>query len=290
MEDHDPGVEADITWIEPGSTGDDRDGVEATAPECWRCGKVTEAGRTTCPYCRASLSPAVEPVAPAPRPRGRAVMVLLATYLGLLITLVFYSATIKIDRLRDEPATDEEIRDLLVKTVIVEAAGAVLVVVGIAWAGRPPAPPRIGWGRRIAAWLVAVPAIVALLAANFVYVRMLKEALGLPTIELGTAHRRDLIPWLVLTVCVQPAIVEELLFRYLILGHLRPVVGPHGAVFLSGVMFGLAHLFNPLCIPYLIVAGFVFGYARVFGRSLALPMLLHFVHNAAVIFWSDTWI
>ena len=261
---------------------------EVPTRPCWRCGLSVGADLPTCPRCRARLAADMAPVAPRPRSRSRAVVVLLGVYLVTLLTSVAYSATIDIDRLRETPLTDEEVRDLLVKTAIVGAVDAVLVVVGIAWARRPP-PPRIGWGRRIAAWLVAGPVLAALLAANFAYIRMLKEALGLPTIEFGTAHRRDLLPWLLMIVCVQPAIVEEFFFRYLVLGHLRPVAGPHGAVFLAAVMFGLAHLFNPLGIPYLIVAGLVFGYARVFGRSLALPMILHFLHNAVVI-WRDTWI
>ncbi len=301
MDDHSPGEPAgdgadspesgaDITWLGPEGAGPDPDTAGAPIVVCWRCGKRVDAGRATCPHCRARLDPYADPADPRRDARGRAVVILLGVYLVFLVTSVVYASTIKVDRSRETPMTDEEVRDLLVKTVIIEAVDAVLVVVGIVWAHRPPSPPRIGPGRRIAAWLVAAPALAALLAANFAYIRIVREALGLPTIEFGTAPRHDLLAWIVLTICVQPAIVEELFFRYLALGHLRPVVGTHGAVLVSSAMFGLAHLFSPLGIPYLIVAGFVFGYARVLGRGLALPMLLHFAHNAAVIFWSDTWI
>lgn len=282
----------DVFWIGPEEPGPATEQAlaEEPNPACWRCGGRVDSARARCPRCRARLDPYADPPRPRHDPRVRAVVVLLGVYLVFLVTSVAYASTTRIDRAREAPMTDEEVRDLMVKTVGVEAVDAVLVVVGILWARRPSPPPRIGWGRRIATWAVAAPVMVGLLAANFAYVRMVREAMGLPTIEFGTGHRRDLLPWIVLTICIQPAIVEELFFRYLALGHLRPALGTNGAVFVSSVMFGLAHLFSPLGIPYLIVAGVVFGYARVLGRGLALPMILHFVHNAVVIFWSDTWI
>jgi membrane protease YdiL (CAAX protease family) len=47
-------------------------------------------------------------------------------------------------------------------------------------------------------------------------------------------------------------------------------------------MFGLAHLGMPLSIPMLILVGLGFGYLRVGSRSIILPMILHFAHNATV--------
>ena len=172
------------------------------------------------------------------------------------------------------------------KTVIIEAVDAVLVVV--ASSTPPPSPPRIG-RLRIAAWLVAA-ALAAPAGANFAYIRLLqRRPSASPTIEFEDGpDRPDLrSPGPSSALCVQPAIVEELFFRYLAIGHLRTIVGTHGAVWIAAVMFGVAHLFNPLGVPYLIVAGFVFGYARVLGRGLASDAL-HFAHNAAVS--GRTWI
>ena len=91
------------------------------------------------------------------------------------------------------------------------------------------------------------------------------------------------VTWItVLLICVQPAIVEELFFRQMTLGVLRRSMNVHAAVWVTGAMFALAHLGNPLGMPYLFLAGGVFGYARAYG-GLPLAMLMHFVHNFAVI-------
>jgi uncharacterized protein len=82
---------------------------------------------------------------------------------------------------------------------------------------------------------------------------------------------------------VQPAIVEELFFRHLVLGSLRTTLGGHGAVWLSSVMFALAHIGTPISLPVLMVLGVVLGYARWGSGGLALPMVLHFLHNLFVL-------
>jgi membrane protease YdiL (CAAX protease family) len=83
-------------------------------------------------------------------------------------------------------------------------------------------------------------------------------------------------------ICLQPAIIEELFFRYIAFGVLYRVTGLHSAVWVTAVMFAAVHLYNPLGMPYLFVVGVVFGYARAWG-GLALPMGMHFFHNFAVI-------
>src|SRR5581483_9169148 len=90
--------------------------------------------------------------------------------------------------------------------------------------------------------------------------------------------------WSVALVCLQPAVVEELFFRYLALGALRTVTGTAAAVLVSSVMFGMAHIFNPLGIPMLIVVGVALGAMRVASGGLLLPMVMHATHNAVVLF------
>ncbi|HEV3257192.1 MAG TPA: CPBP family intramembrane glutamic endopeptidase [Gemmataceae bacterium] len=48
-------------------------------------------------------------------------------------------------------------------------------------------------------------------------------------------------------------------------------------------MFGMAHVGVPLSIPLLMVVGLFLGYVRTASRSLLLPMLMHFGHNAAIL-------
>ena len=111
----------------------------------------------------------------------------------------------------------------------------------------------------------------------------------MPEVRLDLLGKPGWTAWVILAVCVQPAIVEELFFRYLALGHLLPILGRRGAVVVSSIMFGFAHLFALLSTPYLILVGIVFGYARLWGRSMALPIALHFAHNLAVL-WFETWL
>jgi membrane protease YdiL (CAAX protease family) len=220
---------------------------------------------------------------------ARGVGRVLYLYLLFLATSVVYGMTIDFSLFRKAPPTDEQIRFHLNKMLVVEVIDTVLVLAGIAWAGRPAAPPAIGPRRKLLAWVGAPIILAVLLLVNFAYFRLIRSGLGAPDPNLDRVLKPELIPWLVFGMCLQPAVVEEFFFRYLAQGHLRPVVGTHGAVWIAAVMFGVSHLFNPLGVPYLIVAGAVFGYARVYGRSLAIPMLMHFAHNAIVI-WSEPWL
>jgi membrane protease YdiL (CAAX protease family) len=86
----------------------------------------------------------------------------------------------------------------------------------------------------------------------------------------------------VLLICVQPAIVEELFFRQMTLGVFRKSMNLHLAVWATAGLFAFAHLTNPFGMPYLFLAGAMFGYARVYG-GLPLAMVLHFLHNLAVV-------
>ena len=131
---------------------------------------------------------------------------------------------------------------------------------------------------QVAAWSTAFPMLAVLLIVNIGFTTALRELFQVkhepgPGLTLVT----------VLLLCLQPAIVEEWFFRHLALGSLRESVGVHWAVFISGAMFGVAHLLNPIGIPYLIVVGICLGYMRVWSGSLFLPMLLHGLHNALVL-------
>lgn len=158
-----------------------------------------------------------------------------------------------------------------------EAAFTLLVFGAAVLIGRlPPHPTRPAV--RTFAWVGSLPVLGVLLTLNLGFAMLVRRLLGTPA-PLGP----ELTVVTVLLTCVQPAVVEEWFFRHLALGSLREPVGVHGAVLISGVMFGVAHLLNPIGIPYLILLGVCLGYLRVLSGSLVLPMALHFVHNAAVL-------
>jgi membrane protease YdiL (CAAX protease family) len=181
--------------------------------------------------------------------------------------------------------SDNQIRtQLMIETAVFEGMDTALVLAGLLIAGRTRKYPAAG--NPLLTWLLSAPGFVTLLGINLAYHLSLKWLVSQyvtgPTpqyIDIGLAQG-----WLaVLLVCVQPAIVEELFFRYLMLGHLRPHVGLHAAVWISAVVFGIAHLGSIPGWPVLILLGAGLGYARVASGGLILPMLLHFLHNLAVL-------
>lgn len=93
----------------------------------------------------------------------------------------------------------------------------------------------------------------------------------------------------ILLICVQPAIIEELAFRGVILHGLRGAMSDREAIIVSSLMFAILHL-NLLGIPYLFVVGATAGWIRIKSGSLLPCMLLHFCHNFLVIAQEAGWL
>jgi membrane protease YdiL (CAAX protease family) len=269
-------------WVEP---------VE-TVP-CWRCGKEVERFQGACPHCLARLArpEAGERESGTRRRAPRAalqpvVKVILAFGVILLVSVVLGFVQRWNLAPHDEP-DDALWERQLAGLLAVEAIDTLLVVVTLVWVGRVRLGTRPAGDVRLAAWLVSVAGLPVFLLANVGYHWWLREYLSLPDAqdELTTHFGFSALIWL--AFCVQPAVVEEVFFRYLALGSLNQVMGVHGAVLISAVMFGLAHVYNPLAIPYLTLLGVGLGYARVASGGLALPVLLHFGHNA-VVMWMNS--
>ena len=206
---------------------------------------------------------------------------MMATLFGQLVYAILTAD------LHGETQPDPNIRDTMItQTALVEVLDSTLVVVGLLIVGRPLV--RSAVGTRLPTWAVALPGLLLLLAVNLGYHQALRwlvmqgadpDPNELPIPEIGF---RD--GWIaILLICVQPAVIEELFFRYMLYGHLRPHIGLHAAVWVSSVIFGMAHLGAIAGWPVLILLGAGLGYARVYSGGLALPILLHFLHNIAVL-------
>ena len=88
------------------------------------------------------------------------------------------------------------------------------------------------------------------------------------------------------TVVMAP-IMEELLFRGAIEGHLlRTWKNPAWAILLSSVLFGAVHG-NPAQIPFAIIIGLALGWVYYKTGSLVPCIFMHFVNNgcAVLAFW-----
>lgn len=255
--------------------------------ECWRCGKPVEEG-AACARCGAR--PKWSSIASGgPGPRAvrsvgeTAAVRLLAAYGLLLITSVVYGWFIRFGLDARAFAAPDAAESQVYRMMALEAFDAVLILAAVAWVPVPEAVGKVSTRRAIASWLASPLLLAVALGANFGYHQLILRAAGLPDVQDELVQALGIGPLLILSICVLPAIFEEIFFRHLALGRLRGVTGVHGAVFVSSIMFGVLHIFAPLSIPILMVVGVVLGYARVLSGGLLLPILLHFAHNLIVI-------
>ena len=144
----------------------------------------------------------------------------------------------------------------------------------------------LGWGpllfvgTRIAQVLVTAPLI-----ASSVGVRHSSEVYSR---SMRHEPLAALITLAVVGIVVAP-LVEELLFRGVLLRSLLPIVGPAGAAIVQGVLFGLYH-FSPdlgLYNVVLLVAngtfGIIFGFVALRRRSLGTGIVAHALTNATAL-------
>lgn len=132
----------------------------------------------------------------------------------------------------------------------------------------------------VLATLALIPAVdsIANLLTNLMHVpERLKEV----NAEIFTARTPGEFVWLILVVCVTPAICEETFFRGHIQRTFERTIG-WKSVLLIGVLFGLFH-FQPLGLITLSILGMLLGYFYFRSRSLFPGMAAHFTNNFVAI-------
>ena len=105
------------------------------------------------------------------------------------------------------------------------------------------------------------------------------EALELHAGAWGTGSRP--MSALILTLFLG-ALAEELVYRALLLRALEGWLARWPALVVQALVFELVHVFVyglPFQGGYWFVLGFVYGYALQTSRSVAVPTLMHMVHN-----------
>ena len=252
---------------------------------CWRCGKSIPES-THCRACGARL-PSRDLLDRVVVQRQEVAFAQLAMK-RMLILCVMLLGTSLIVGLASALGQGELSGEANVGTMAaVELLDTIIVLFGLFWVPRLPGWDA-DWSRRsLLAWACCWPALIGMLGINFVYHAVLNDFIQSPLEADAYPDLERLFPWYVGLVVIQPAIIEELFFRQVALGTLRSVLREHSSVWIGAIMFGLAHLGQPLSIPYLVLIGALLGYARLTSGGLWLPMMLHGVHNGAVL-WLAT--
>ena len=149
-------------------------------------------------------------------------------------------------------------------------------------------PMYMGFGKP----LLAPFFIVATVGMNFAISRLnqmfmslissdslgaINELLGVGTRQMGIAE----IILLFISTAIIPAIVEELMFRGIVLANLIPY-GRGMAIITSALLFGLMHK-NPQQFFYATIMGVAIGLVYVMTRSIWICMITHFLNNGLAV-------
>ena len=143
---------------------------------------------------------------------------------------------------------------------------------------------RLGWQNVLICIAIA---IICIFGFSFL-TQISDEFLTYIGFELETSILPlDNAGWLVLNIILLaavPAVLEELVFRGIILNAFRKKTGDVASIFISAALFSLMH-----CSPQQTVFTFVFGIVLAFvvvkTGSVVSSMIIHFLNNAiAVIF------
>lgn len=138
--------------------------------------------------------------------------------------------------------------------------------------------------REIGAGVVGYVACLPLIGLAFIFVLILQKYVDQqashPIQEmLTTVHPI----WLYLLAAVFAPVTEELVFRGLLLTHLRGKLGIWSSGIISGLIFAAIHPQGWIAIPTLMTIALVLALIREWRHSLIAPVIAHSMNNAAVV-------
>lgn len=130
-----------------------------------------------------------------------------------------------------------------------------------------------------------LPALALLLLLNKGYHEFLMSILGIdpedtPFVRLQESLGTQLT---IIALCIFPAIFEEIGFRGLVQTRLVQAAGPLTGFTAASILFVALH-FNILSAPYLFILSMYLCWVRSATASIYPCMVLHFLHNFAVLF------
>lgn len=179
-----------------------------------------------------------------------------------------------------DPGADAIARQLLWTTITVGACLLVIV---------PLAPLRLLWTTR---W--TVPRVIGAAVVAFIVLRLLTALIVSPSLtsedhpqraltesltQLADAHS----PWLSLLVAgLLAPLVEEILFRGVLLTALARHISFGWANLIQATLFGALHLSAPL-FPFFLIMGLIGSELMRRSGGLFAPILVHVINNAVAL-------
>jgi uncharacterized protein len=260
--------------------------AEALAPApCWRCGKEVAPTEGHCLFCNASTSAvpsrAREFIVTHDR-EAKSLSNLIGVFIAMLIATLVTAGLARLSA--KELGGELPPWTRLTYLFVGEGIDTVLVLTALVFWRVRQNKSRRSLLQLACCWTVSVPCLGAMLLLNFGYHQVLTHVLKLDPENIIQWNNDNslLLAWS-LAICFQPAVIEELYFRYLMFDALRMAMGTHAVVWITAVMFAACHIGVPLSMPVLFVLGLLLGYARWASGGVLLPMFLHFLHNTVVL-------
>ena len=116
--------------------------------------------------------------------------------------------------------------------------------------------------------------------ASMLFANLCCEFLNLPDYTQATAYAMSRNVLGILSIAIMAPLVEELLFRGAIQGHLMRIgVKPLFAILASSAIFGVIHM-NPAQILFAFAIGLIFGWLYYRTGSLVPGIVGHFINNS----------
>lgn len=116
--------------------------------------------------------------------------------------------------------------------------------------------------------------------ASMMFANLCCEFLNLPDYTQATAYAMSRNVFGILSITIMAPLVEELLFRGTIQGHLMRIgVKPLFAILASSAIFGVIHM-NPAQILFAFAIGLIFGWLYYRTGSLVPGIVGHFINNS----------
>lgn len=237
--------------------------VEGKVPPkyCRTCGSAWQPEWTQCPICAAEA--AGDHDATLNEPVRRPIASALVLYFAILVTAVFLGALLGVPN------------GILVGDILVS-----LLVLIWCWAGRKDLRPLLQSKSRPSWWIAAAGLAVVSFTLAAVSIRIIAAVLEVPVLHLPQKLLDTGYGWgtMLLVICFQPAVVEELAFRGIIYTGLLRILREPETVVATALMFTVIHL-SLISFPHYFVMGLLLGWLRMRTGSLYPCMVLHGLHN-----------